>query len=56
LGVQECGEVVKRSNGEIDADAKALAEVLVRTLIYVVRWLVRRYGLENLVKENSWPR
>ena len=40
---------------EIDADVRSLMAVLVRTLIYVVRWMVRRYGLEHLIKEKSWP-
>jgi len=40
---------------DVDDDVRKLAAVVVRTLIYVVRWLVKRYGLEKLIKSNSWP-
>lgn len=40
---------------EVDADTQALIGVIIRTLIYVVRWLARRYKLEHLIKADSWP-
>ena len=35
---------------EVDSDVKKLVEQTIRFLVFVVRWLARRYGLTHLVK------
>jgi len=37
-------------NDAQDEELKKLAEATIRYLVYVIRWLARRYGLEHLVK------
>ena len=41
------------SDVHVDEDVRQLAAVVVRALIYVVRWLVRRYGLNHLIKSDQ---
>jgi len=41
---------------EVDPEMRALMEVVVRALVYITRWICRRYGLEHLVKSDSRPR